>query len=172
MEQLFAWAKAFIGWFGSPYKTMITCWILSGLALFLPAALQSQIGVCDWTHSHLVIEWGMFLFCSVYLLLNGIEIVGQKAIRIRRLKNLSSDEKEILRNYVSEDISTCSFQPGDIGIHTLVQAGILEQAKDSHEFFEKKGMGFFYYSISPKVLKYLKKHWKLIRDTTPNIKKI
>jgi len=164
MEQFLNFLRLVLGTLGSPIKLMFVLVFLTGSALFLPAAWQRSIGTYDWTHSpsHLATEWIVFLFCSLYLLLSGIEIEGRHWARTRHLKNLASDEQLVLSQFYALNSCTCAFMPGDTGIHSLMKDGILEQAKDSHEFFKQKGQGAFYYSISPKTLRYLKKHPRLV----------
>jgi len=135
MDQLIAWIKAFISWFSSPFKTMIALVFLTGIALFLPINRQSAMGISDWTGQHRVVEWSVFLFCSIFLVLSLAENIGTRVIVKRRLKhrlnNLAGDEKKLLSRFVDHDWTTLIAWPHEGGIGSLEMDGTIVRTEST-----------------------------------------
>ena len=126
---------------------LVIC-LISGVTIFLPAAwMPSGVGV--FLSSHLVVEWFAFAGSGGLLLVRGIHVGGAKAIRALRLRahlrDLTADEKRILKQFADSNASTLPFLAGDTGTDSLLADGIISPAEDSHEYF--KHTGFFYYTL-------------------------
>jgi hypothetical protein len=109
MPDVLAWLKVVFEWFKPTWKTLVVLVLLSALALFLPGRWLAAIGVAIWVTEHRVLEWGIFGFCSLMLIVSGIESVGKPGLeryrerkRIKNcLENLGMDELLILQKYVN-----------------------------------------------------------------------
>lgn len=165
MDQFFVWIKAFLGWFPSPVKTMICLIVLAGIALFLPTRWEQSMGIEAWNHEHQVVEWGIFLFCTLFLALSVVEDIGKRIGRRRRLWRLSNDEQQVLARFLATNSCTQDFMAGDMGVNSLLADGVLTRAQDAYDFFKDRGL--FHYSITPKTLRYLVKHSKSIPKKLP-----
>lgn len=157
----FALFKALIGWFRASTKPMIILALLAGASIFLPAVWQQQMGIFAFTRSHLVFEWGVFLFCVGMVILTAIEKIGKMISRRwnsycfkRQMKehlySLPKDQLQILFKFGETRRSSLILLPTDGAVCDLVNRGILYQ---SAQLGRLNGVAF---SVTPSALPYLR----------------
>ena len=149
MHDFLEWAKAFVGWFKAPTKSMIAVLILSALGLFLPQMWISKIGMTEWRSRYHVTLVLLFGFCTVFLCLSGLEKIYQRHQLRKRLHNLSNDEKRLVARFVARGLSTIMADSHEDGIGKLVSDKIL---------FRSSGPlpdGMAAYSLTPYISKYV-----------------
>jgi len=156
-----AWFKTFVTWFRAPIKTMLVLAFLAGAAIFVPASRQKQMGILDFTRSHLAWEWAILLFCASIVLLTVLERIWkpinafiQTLLLKRRVRNhlynLPDDQVQVLLKYVTTRRSSLVFPPSDGSVCDLANKGILYRSADIGTFPQG-----FSYTITPYAAKYL-----------------
>jgi hypothetical protein len=121
MEWL-AWAKALIAWIPARGKIMVILVLISALALFInPAWLAPTVAA--WVLGHRVVEWGVFLFFALFLILDtGQRAAGGLLERVRfkrRLRTLTEIERRTLSELFNAETSRIIAWPHDERIGSL-----------------------------------------------------
>jgi len=159
----------------SPH-TMLTILIVTGLALFLPNCWLQWAHLEAFRNEHLAWIWIAFALSGVSFVT--LPFFGPNAIQKRifaraqakrRLRNLASDEQDVLRDFVHENVSAHQFVTTQTAVSSLEADGILTVAQPSTAITQR--MGVFYYRIKPWMLRYLKKHPQFVGATLPQQKK-
>jgi len=131
---ILAWARAFVEWFKTPVKLLITFAILSAVVLFLPSGYLPA-PVSDWKTAHPVWPMGIFSFAAVFLSVAIVERLILGALERRRFKErlmrLTNDELRMLGRIIQPGASTIIVWPHEGGIGTLVADGILFQTEST-----------------------------------------
>lgn len=164
-----SWFKTITGWFPDKYKTMFAFSFIAALLLFLPWNDLVAMRISDFAANHREMEWLVFLFGSVLLVLSGMEN-GHKFSRTRRaifarLDNLSSEERETIRALFFRVRGGIIAWPYEGRVIHLHKDGIVWRSD-----VDKLTSGMFVYGLNPVVRTRLKKHperypWNIIPPT-------
>lgn len=146
--------------------------IFAGLLLFAPRSFSETLGLLPIIDQYR--PWIGFAFLLTIALLSAHASVPlvkyamaewkQRRNRKRqeeRLRNLTSDEKAVLRGYIFKDTRTQYLRPDDGVVRGLVSVGIIYQASSIG------GAGFSFYfafNIQPWAWDYLQKNRSLIEE--------
>lgn len=118
---------------------------------------------------HMSIITVLWIISLVFLFVEFIVIISRNIrekkrikfnsnLRIKRLKNLTTEEKKILMQYINNDTRTQVFKLGNGNIRELEKYEIVSRASDLALRFD-----LFSFNIEDWAWDYLKKHPKLLR---------
>lgn len=125
-----------IEWVKLTPKYLFPIALASGFLLFGPENLLSTLGVCDFAEVHKSYI-GFVLLLSTALLLGaflaniGNTLMGFISVKFKsyiyrtRLKDLTSEEKEVLKMYLDKDNRTCLFKISHGPVQNLMADKIL-----------------------------------------------
>ena len=126
--------------------------------ILLPKSVKNLLNIGTLFENCAILFTSYFIGFSLFEILRG-QITGQRTIRIvkKRLKNLSDDEKILLRNYISDKKRTASFHMSEGIAEGLVAKKILYRSSTI-----SLGHDVFSYNIQDIAYDYLMKNRHLI----------
>ena len=165
MSPALEYLKLFGEWIKS-VRTMFVAGAVSALAVFAPERRLEAIHIFPAVDRFRPLLWLVLAISAVGLLYEVGNVILDAGKRIfiwftvrRRLRNLTVDERKILALYVRDQVSTWTWGVSDLGIPSLVDAGILYLATTIGDVHSD--MGVRYYTIRPWILKYVTKNRNL-----------
>ncbi len=138
--------------------------VASCLLLFLPQKYLALIGLDNWVVMYR--SWlGILLLVSFLVVLGEVFNWAQKRYRVgqifsngkQRLRNLTPEEKEILRGYIEDNTKTQKLDMLSGVVNGLVQENVIYQASPIGEI-----LGGCDYNIQPWAWNYLQKNKHLL----------
>jgi len=152
MADWLAFVKMAQGWITSP-RTMLV--FLIAIAILL--GLIFMIGQRDIAYSleHYTFLWFLLIVCFAGLIVHGLFDVGSWFRLRHRLNHAASDENQILNRFVEHDASTIMATFGEPAASNLADEGILWVSEETGRAHQDSGVTF--YSVSPRVFRFLKK---------------
>ncbi|MBZ5514813.1 MAG: superinfection exclusion B family protein [Acidobacteriia bacterium] len=147
----------------------------------MPAPLWQHAGLCELIATYKPWLWVVFLFSFLVLityplgwcyslLFNSISghFVARKNLRqsISKLQNLSSDEREILGEFLAKGVRTLKFLPSEGVISPLVYDGILVQSSKVGNLVEG-----FAFTLTDWSWNYLLEHPECVGMSKQDLKK-
>jgi hypothetical protein len=164
MSPTLEYLKLFGEWIKS-VRTMFVAGAVAALALFAPERQLEAIHIYPAVDRFRPLLWLVLAISATGLLYEvGKAILDAGGhvftwLRIkRRLHSLTADERKILALYVRDQVSTWAWGVSDLGIPSLVDAGILYLATTIGDVHADSGIR--YYTIKPWILKYGTKNKK------------
>lgn len=140
-----------IDWLQSRVKTTFIAFVFFGVSVF--TCWASQHFGCSGLGWYLCVPfWLGFILCGSILL---VLLLDFYRIRWWRLRSLAGDEREVLREFVEKDKTTAHWNALDDAPKSLSSEGILSAVRVPSE-------GYAYYTLRPWILRYLKRHPRLI----------
>jgi hypothetical protein len=164
MDAFLIWLKNLVIWFKTPVKLMIVLAILSAVGLFIPHHFQETMGIAEWTAKNRVPEWIVLIFSTAWITVTCFEMLFEWGMIHRQLQSLPKDQREILRYYVSENVSAHPWYASNSAARALECEGLLvmlPRVKVAPEN-EHQQDGILFYRIKPRVLRYLKRRPTLV----------
>jgi len=150
-------------WRKIPYPINMSILIISFLIIVLPPCIPLS-GIEEYDiflkMRHDYLQYIIFLFFMSFVLVLSFHIGGRRYIYHGKkyLRNLSSNEKEVLNEYVNSNTTTQLFECTNGTVLGLEYKGILFQASINSD------NGYFYpYNIQPWALNYLKRNKQLLK---------
>lgn len=139
----------YLDWIKLSPRYLLPIAIFTGFALFAPSQWLEAFGLVDWIERYRPFFGIAFLASTVLLLSSGIMVVydwweewrkeAQQLKQLREgLRNLSEPEKEILRKFVNNGITTEYFRMSDGVVGGLMTKKILYRPTNlsrSHDVF-------------------------------------
>ena len=153
-----------IKWIRESVRPVVVIVIVSALALFLPQAWLSKVGVLDWLQKYRPLVVLSFAGSLIWLGTFPIERLYSVFQKTRRLGRLAPDQQEALRPYILNNKTTHGFDRWKQGAVTvdLARFGLLVDTgvrNGEHP----------YYSIDLWTFRHLRKHPELVGITkNPN----
>ena len=160
------WKDAFIEvikWIRESVRPVFVFFIVSTLLLFLPRTWAAAIGITEGYQKYHFMAFVLSVGSFVWLVSFPIERAYRRREKKERLRNLSVDEREILRPFVSSSRTAHEFgQTWVPATHLLVKDVILEIGSPSIDL-----RGLYHFSMELWILEYLREHEDLVGVVKP-----
>lgn len=157
------WIKLVLDVVRVSWQIQLGLFISSLVVVALPGSLVGSLGIATVVQSIRVVCFFLALLMFVLLVINGSELVV-KHVRTERgymgvLRDLSEDERDLLREYIHNNTKTQSF-PISHGVASGLECqGVLFRASNASH----PGSVSFPYNIQPWAWHRLKKHPELLK---------
>ncbi len=158
-----------IDWIKLPVKYLFGISIVSGILLFCNQDFLIKLGLKEFKESYNSIIGAIFLISSIFALMNfGIFVyrkvkkkvnwIRTKRRGIKRLKDLTTEEKAILLFYIRKDTRTQELDYTDGRVRELEYNKIIYRTSEL-----SKELTYFDYNIQPWAWDYLKRHKEILK---------
>jgi hypothetical protein len=140
-----------IDWLQERLKTTIITFVFCGVTLFACWFLQYQDILS--LSKYLCVPFGLGFILSGSIL---VVLLGDYCrLRWWRLHHLAADERDVLRVYLENNVTTHPWVVADAKPKSLAMEGILIPAPHT----QNVSKGFMFYTIRPWILRYMRKHF-------------
>ena len=159
MQEIIAALKFIADIFKEPYKAVMAILVISALALFLPTSVTQRAGIDAALKSHLLLEWGLFSFATVYLVIFLVGIGVKRIQLLRHFRDLPIDERVVVNAFMHAPRRTANLIANAPTASAMARMGILEEGgplPNEKNFRMQRGECF--YSIKPWAFRFLRKH--------------
>ena len=157
-------------WFRQPQRILWGAVVVLGLLLWGPDLFVTGLGLREWIDDNRPFIGIAFLATLMPALGNALHFVweqGQREWRRRmsiraavvRLRDLTEDEKAVLRGYIENNSRTRNLEMNDGVTSSLVSAGIIYQASKV-----SRGLLWFPYNVQQWSWDYLRENPDVLKD--------
>ena len=161
-------AKSFVDWVKLSPRYLLPICIFTGFVVFAPPNVLSFFGLTEFVSTYRAYFGSAFLLSAALVASSAcIAFYGwlkrkhreraTREYRHRRLRQLTEDEKAILRGYIEDQTRTQNLSMSDGRVGQLVREKILIRSSSLGTFAD-----FFAFNIQPWAWEYLNEHPELL----------